>query len=152
MKPSLVAASGSQRAWLVGAGSVAAAIGAGLVPIAVGYITAHYLTFLLADGQRILIAISDPFQQGWDLLGTAFWQVSVTWLPGAVVWLIQLLAVVGGHAVGAWAGHAAAVGQAGAGVDRRSIVRRQLPLAALMVTLTVITLWSLGQLIVEPPA
>jgi hypothetical protein len=49
------------------------AVGAGLVPIAIGYITAHYLTFLIADGQRILIAISDPFQQGWDLFGTAFW-------------------------------------------------------------------------------
>ena len=46
-----------------------APVGAGLVPIAVGYITAHYLTFLIADGQRIVIAISDPFQQGWDSSG-----------------------------------------------------------------------------------
>ncbi len=128
------------------------AVGAGLVPIAIGYITAHYLTFLIGDGQRILVAISDPFQQGWDLFGTAFWQVSIAWLPGAVVWLIQLAAVVGGHAIGAWAGHAAAVTQAGPGADRRAIVRRQIPLAILMVTLTVITLWSLGQLVVEPPA
>ena len=128
------------------------AVGAGLVPISVGYITAHYLTFLIADGQRILIAISDPFQQGWDLFGTAFWEVSITWLPGAVIWLIQILAVVGGHAIGAWAGHAAAVTQAGPGADRRQIVRRQVPLAILMVALTVITLWSLGQLVVEPPA
>ena len=128
------------------------AVGAGLVPIAVGYITAHYLTFLIGDGQRILIAISDPFQQGWDLFGTAFWEVSITWLPGAIIWLIQLLAVVGGHAVGAWAGHAAAVTQAGPDADRRALVRRQIPLAVLMVVLTVVTLWSLGQLVVVPPA
>jgi hypothetical protein len=126
------------------------AVGAGLVPIAVGYITAHYLTFLIGDGQRILVAISDPFQQGWDLFGTAFWKVSIAWLPGAVIWLIQVLAVVGGHAIGAWAGHAAAVTQAGPGADRRQIVRRQIPLAILMVALTVVTLWSLGQLIVQP--
>jgi hypothetical protein len=132
------------------AGTVA--VGAGLVPIAVGYITAHYLTFLIGDGQRILIAISDPFQQGWDLFGTAFWEVSIAWLPGAVIWLCQLLAVVGGHAIGAWVGHAAAVTQAGPGADRRMLVRRQIPLAALMVTLTVVTLWSLGQLVVEPSA
>ena len=61
-------------------------------------------------------------------------------------------AVVGGHAVGAWAGHATAVTQAGPGADRRSIVRRQIPLAILMVCLTVVTLWSLGQLVVEPAA
>ena len=51
-----------------------AAIGAGLLPIAVGYLIAHYLTYLLIDGQHILVAISDPFQQGWDLFGTAFYQ------------------------------------------------------------------------------
>jgi hypothetical protein len=126
------------------------AVGAGLVPIAVGYITAHYLTFLIGDGQRILVAISDPFQQGWDLFGTAFWEVSITWLPGALIWLCQLLAVVGGHATGAWVGHAAAVTQAGPGADRRLLVRRQIPLAVLMVVLTVVTLWSLGQLVVQP--
>ena len=41
-----------------------AATGAGLLPIAVGYLIAHYLTYLLIDGQNILIAISDPFQRG----------------------------------------------------------------------------------------
>ena len=49
-----------------------AATGAGLLPIAVGYLIAHYLTYLLIDGQRIVIALSDPFQRGWDLFGTAF--------------------------------------------------------------------------------
>lgn len=129
-----------------------AALGAGLVPIALGYIVAHYLTFLLLDGQRIVIAISDPFQQGWNLLGTAFYEPKIDWLPGAILWGIQLAAVVGGHMIGAWAGHAAAVAHAGSGVDRATLIRRQLPLAALMVTLTVVTLWSLGQQLVQPPA
>jgi hypothetical protein len=48
------------------------ATGAGLLPIALGYLVAHYLTYLLIDGQRILIAISDPLQKGWNLFGTAF--------------------------------------------------------------------------------
>ena len=129
-----------------------AAVGAGLVSIALGYILAHYLTFLLFDGQRIVIALSDPFQQGWDLLGSAFYQPGIDWLPGALLWGIQLAAVVTGHMVGAWAGHAAAVAGAGARVDRRALVRRQIPLALLMVTLTVVTLWSLGQAVVETAA
>ena len=123
------------------------------MPIAVGYITAHYLTFLIADGQRILIAISDPFQQGWDLFGTAFWHgLHHLACPARSIWLIQLLAVVGGHAVGAWAGHATAVPEPALGRTGTAIVRRQIPLAILMVGLTVITLWSLGQLVVEPAA
>ena len=48
-----------------------AAMGAGLVPWPTGYLVAHYLGFLLVDGQRIVVAISDPLQQGWDLFGTA---------------------------------------------------------------------------------
>jgi len=129
--------------WQVGL----AALGAGLTPIAIGYITAHYLTFLLIDGQRIVVAISDPFQQGWDVLGTAFYVPSAAFLPPALVWIAQLAAVVGGHMVGAWFGHVAA--SAG---EARGLRLRQLPLAALMVVLTVTTLWSLGQAIVSSPA
>ena len=46
-----------------------AATGAGLLPIAIGYLIAHYFTYLLIDGQRIIVAIADPLQQGWDLGG-----------------------------------------------------------------------------------
>ena len=42
-----------------------------LVPIAVVYVAAHYLTFLLFEGQAISYLASDPFGQGWDLFGTA---------------------------------------------------------------------------------
>ena len=139
--------------WLVGlcllvfvvarvAGRVA--IGAGLVPIAVGYLIAHYLTFLLGDGQRIVVAISDPFLQGWDLFGTAFYEPGTDWIPPGLLWTVVLVAVVGGHMLGAWSGHVAAARTST--VDRRV---RQLPLAMLMVALTVTTLWSLGQTVVR---
>jgi hypothetical protein len=152
------------------------AIGAGLLPIAVGYLTAHYLTYLLVDGQRIAIAVSDPLQQGWDLFGTAFFEPSAAWLPPGLVWTAQLAAVVGGHMLGAWAGHvtaqrdleaaaAALNGHAGRDLRHRKIhepdplpaphrnVRsREIPLAVVMVVLTTLTLWSLGQaIVVEAP-
>src|SRR6185369_15905490 len=41
-----------------------------LVPIAIGYHLAHYLTFLLIQGQYIIPLASDPFGWGWNLLGT----------------------------------------------------------------------------------
>ena len=143
---------------LVARGVGLAAMGAGLLPVAMGYLIAHYLSYLLIDGQRIFIAISDPFQQAWDLFGTAFWEPNSAWLPTGALWSLQVGAVVIGHIVGAWAGHAVArsdaaeapasgkrsagTGQAGRG---RADVRAQLPLAILMVGLTTLTLWSLGQ-------
>jgi hypothetical protein len=125
-----------------------AAVGAGLVPIAVGYLVAHYLTYLLGDGQRIVVAISDPLQLGWDLFGTAFYEPGTDWIPPALLWTVMLAAVVGGHILGAWSGHVVAVRDAPGRTDVRL---RQIPLAALMVGLTATTLWSLGQTIVKEP-
>ena len=128
-----------------------AAVGAGLVPIAGGYLIAHYLTYLLGDGQLIVVALSDPFQLGWDLFGGAFFEPSTDWIPPALVWTIQLAVVIGGHVVGAWAGHAVAVETAGRDLPAAELRRRQVPLAILMVALTATTLWSLGQAILEDP-
>ncbi len=127
------------------------AIGAGLVPIALGYLVAHYMTYLLIDGQRIVIAISDPFQKGWDIFGTAFFTPSGAWLPAGLVWTAQLAAVVGGHMLGAWGGHVVAAADAPAGITARDLRLRQLPLAIVMVSLTTLTLWSLGQAVVVTP-
>lgn len=124
------------------------ALGAGLLPISVGYLIAHYLTYLLGDGQRIVNAIADPLQLGWNLFNLAFYVPSVDWLPPAMVWTIQLGAVVGGHVLGAWAGHVVAARS----LSAPDLRLRQLPLAALMVALTTTTLWSLGQAIVSDPA
>ena len=120
------------------------AVGAGLVPIAVGYLVAHYLTFLLGDGQRIVVAVSDPFLQGWDLFGTAFYEPGTDWIPPGLLWTVVLVAVVGGHMLGAWSGHVATARN-----SRADLRLRQVPLAMLMVTLTVTTLWSLGQTVVR---
>jgi hypothetical protein len=128
-----------------------AATGAGLLPIAVGYLIAHYLTYLLIDGQRILIAISDPLQRGWDVFGTAFTEPSGAWLPPGLVWTVQLAAVVGGHMLGAWAGHVVAALEAPRELAGRPLTLRQVPLAVVMVALTTLTLWSLGQAIVVTP-
>ena len=132
-----------------------AATAAGLLPIAAGYLVAHYFTYVLVDGQRIVVALADPLQQGWDLgnLGWAFHEPSSGALPPGFVWTIQLAAVVGGHMVGAWAGHVVAARQSGAARGARAHRQREVPLAVIMVALTTLTLWSLGQsLVQEAPA
>ncbi len=134
-----------------------AALTAGLVPIAVGYLIAHYLTFILFDSQRILLAFNDPLGLGANLLGLDAFEPGTSWLPGSVAWSLQLFAVVGGHIIGAWAGHAVYVRErtrqiassSAATLQPRDHRLRELPLALLMVGLTTLTLWSLGQAIVS---
>ena len=53
------------------ASKVAARFAHTLVPIALAYAVAHYLTLIIFEGQQLISAISDPFGLGWDLLGTA---------------------------------------------------------------------------------
>jgi hypothetical protein len=131
------------------------ATAAGLLPIAAGYLVAHYFTYLLIDGQRIVVALADPLQQGWDIgnFGWAFYEPSSSWLPPGFVWTVQLAAVVGGHMLGAWAGHVVMARTTGAARGDRRHRQREVPLAVIMVCLTTLTLWSLGQsLVVEAPA
>jgi hypothetical protein len=128
-----------------------AATGAGLLPIALGYLIAHYFTYLVIDGQRIVVAISDPLQTGADLFGTAFYEPTGSWLPPGLVWTLQLASVVGGHMLGAWAGHVVAAQEAPRELAGRPLAVRQVPLAVVMVALTTLTLWSLGQAIVVNP-
>jgi hypothetical protein len=139
-------------------------LGAGLVPIAVGYLIAHYLTYLLFTTPRILNVVNDPLATGGSLLGVPPFEPSADWLPAAAAWAIQLVAIVGGHVLGAFEGHRAAlheaaVAEGGGRVAERearggSRIRdarlRQVPLAVLMVGLTSLTLWSLGQVVVVP--
>jgi hypothetical protein len=53
-----------------------------LVPIALAYALAHYLTLVLFEGQLLIAAASDPFGMGWDLFGTADRTVAFWLSPG----------------------------------------------------------------------
>ncbi len=54
--------------------------------------------------------------------------------------------------LGAWGGHVVAAAEAPAGLTATSLSLRQLPLAVVMVGLTTLTLWSLGQAILVSPS
>jgi len=131
-----------------------AATAAGVLPIAVGYLVGHYLTFLLIEGQWIIVAVSDPLRTGQDLFGTARFEPTGDFLPPVLVWAAQLIAVAGGHMLGAWAGHVVTRLEdraAGGTGESRELRLRQVPLAVIMVALTTVTLWSLGQELVRDP-
>jgi len=111
-----------------------------VVPIIVGYMVAHYLTYFVETGQQTLIQLSDPMGTGADLLGTADWEVGY-WLSGHPTFLavVKVLAVVAGHVLGVVAAHDRAIKL----LPRRHRLTGQLPLLLVMVFYTVTGLYLL---------
>ena len=68
-----------------------------LVPIAIGYHLAHYLTFLLIQGQYIIPLASDPFGFGWNLFGTAGYRVDIAIVDARFAWVTAVTAILAGH-------------------------------------------------------
>jgi hypothetical protein len=104
-----------------------------LVPIAVGYLVAHYFSLLLFGGQQTLIWASDPLVNGSNLFGTAEATVTYTLVSPTAIAAIQVLAVVTGHLLGVVAAHDRAVRL----FPRRHAVAGQLPMMLLMIGYTV---------------
>lgn len=77
-----------------------------LIPIVVGYIFAHYLTYLVERGQQAVFALADPFGQGWNPLGLAHLHVAyVLSAHPPVLAGIKVACVVTGHIVAVIAAH-----------------------------------------------
>lgn len=77
-----------------------------LIPIVVGYIFAHYLSYLVERGQQAVFALADPFGRGWNLLGLAHLHVAyVLSMHPPVLAAIKVTCVVTGHIVAVIAAH-----------------------------------------------
>ena len=77
-----------------------------LIPIVVGYIFAHYLSYLVERGQQAVFALADPFGRGWNLLGLAHLHVAyVLSMHPPVLAGIKVACVVTGHIVAVIAAH-----------------------------------------------
>lgn len=116
-----------------------------LVPIALSYHLGHYLTYLLIQGQLFFPLLADPFGAGWTLFGPQDYSVDVNVVPPSFAWYTAVLAVVAGHVVAVWLAHVVALRTFG---TRIAALRSQLPMLALMVAYTVISLWILAAPIV----
>ncbi|SDD44981.1 hypothetical protein [Nocardioides lianchengensis] len=104
-----------------------------IVPIIVGYIVAHYLTYFVEVGQLTLILASDPFGDGSNYLGTGDLQVNY-WLSYHPTLLAntKVAAVVVGHVLGVIAAHDRAIKV----LPARHQLTGQLPLLFAMVGFT----------------
>ncbi|KUI03651.1 hypothetical protein [Mycobacterium sp. IS-3022] len=77
-----------------------------LIPIVIGYVFAHYLTYLIERGQQTIILLADPLGRGWNLLGLGNAEVSyfLSQHP-AVLSSLKVGFVVAGHIAGVVAAH-----------------------------------------------
>lgn len=105
-----------------------------LVPIIVGYIVAHYLSYLVEYGQQTVILLSDPFSTGANYLGTAdrginYW---LTYHPTFLA-LTKVFGVIVGHVLAVVSAHDRAI----ALLPKRHQLTGQLSLLVVMVGFTV---------------
>jgi hypothetical protein len=119
-----------------------------LVPIAIAYHLAHYLSFLAMAGQYLIPLASDPFGFGWDLFGTRNHFVRIGLVDARAVWYLSIGAIVIGHVIAVYLAHCVAMQ---AYPDRRVALRSQWPMVALMIGYTMTSLWIIAQPIVTRP-
>jgi hypothetical protein len=113
-----------------------------LVPIALAYVSAHYLTLLLFQGQAIFFLSSDPLGDGSDLFGTAGRSVDYGVIGANATWYWQVAFVVGGHVTALVLAHDRALALYD---DAKQAVRSQYWMLAVMVGFTSLALWLLSQ-------
>lgn len=117
-----------------------------LVPIAIAYHLAHYLSYFLLSGQLIIPLISDPFGWGWDLFATADYKMDIGIVTAKFVWYLSVTVIVAGHLIAVFLAHVMALR---AFPTVRAAQRSQIPMMVLMVGYTMISLWILSQPVVE---
>jgi len=113
-----------------------------LVPIALAYVAAHYVSLLLYQGQALWWLASDPLGRGWDLFGTAGVRRTNFFVSSELFWYLQLAFIVGGHVAALLLAHDRALVLY---PDKRTATRSQYWMLGVMVIFTVLALWLLSE-------
>jgi hypothetical protein len=111
-----------------------------VVPIVIGYVVAHYLSFFVAEGIALIQELGDPLSRGWNLTSWAdgIDKYSIYNHPTTLA-VIKVVSVITGHVLGVVAAHDRAVRL----LPRRHALVGQLPMLVVMVCYTLTGLWLL---------
>ena len=118
-------------------GSTAGVYAATLLPIAGGYLIAHYLTLVIQGAVWLPELVADPLNS---------LAPELSWIPMSGVWYLSVGSIVAGHVAAIVLAHRLALRDA---ADRA--VRAGLPMVGLMVGYTILSLWIIAQPIVVEP-
>jgi len=124
-----------------------------LLPISFGYLLAHYIQYILINGQLIIPLLGDPLGRGQSFLPYPFnddYTVNTGVMPTSVVWYFQIVVIVLAHIVAVVLAHRYLVIRSeGTELARRA----EWPWLVAMVGYTMVSLWLLAQpLVAEPSA
>ncbi len=112
-----------------------------LVPIAFGYMLAHYISLLILQGQAMGYLVSDPLGHGADLFGTSDFLVNYNLVSFAAIWYIQIAAILAGHIGGLVLSHERGLTSFR---STRGMIRAQDWMLVVMVGFTCLALWILS--------
>jgi len=113
-----------------------------LVPIALVYVLAHYLTFLVFQGQAIGYLASDPLGKGWNLFGTNDLAIDYGLINPTQTWYFQVAVVLLGHVAALALAHDRALVLYD---DPRLATRSQIWMLAIMIGFTSLALFLLSK-------
>ena len=122
-----------------------------LLPIAFGYLLAHYLQYVLINGQLMLPLLGNPVgSPTWPMhLPYPFndsYEVATGIMPTSVVWYVQMTVIVVAHIVAVVLAHRHLATSAPAPRQAR---RSEWPWLVAMVGYTMLSLWLLAQPLIE---
>ena len=117
-----------------------------LIPIALAYHFAHYLSYILIQGQYIIPLLSDPFGNGLNIIGTANNTINISIINAKIAWFISLISIISGHIISIFVAHIIALKIF---KNQNIAIRSQYPMLFLMVFYTALSLWIIAQPIVE---
>jgi hypothetical protein len=118
-----------------------------LLPIAYGYLLAHYLQYVLVNGQLLLPLIGNPVGQDWWPIQLPYpfdatFTVDPRVMPTSVLWYLQIVVIVGAHVVAVVVAHRHLTRTAR---DTLAARRSEWPWLVAMVGYTMVSLWLLAQ-------
>ena len=121
---------------------VAKAFVLSLVPIALAYNMAHFISLLAIQGQGIIPLLSDPFGFDWNLFGTAAYLIDINVISPGFVWWVSIIAIVLGHILSVYVAHVISLRRM---PTSALAVKSQYPMLALMIVYTATSLWIIAQ-------
>jgi hypothetical protein len=121
--------------------SLARAFAHTLIPIAAGYLVAHYFSLLAYNGQDLWRLASDPLGDGSDLFGGAEDSINYGVVSATGIWYVQVGALVIGHVAALVLAHDRALELYG---SAKHATRSQVVMLVLMVAFTCLGLWLLS--------
>jgi len=121
--------------------ALARAFSHALIPIAAGYLVAHYFSLLAYNGQDVWRFVNDPLGDGSDYFGGADATIDYGVVSATGIWYVQVAALVVGHVAALVLAHDRALELYG---SAKQATRSQLVMLVLMVAFTCLGLWLLS--------